>query len=254
MTGHKLLSVLDAPSNLGLSPPAEGSEPGVRRLAEAIGTQVDRSRLCIVLGGDCSILIGAMLALRRRGRFGLLFVDGHLDFRHPDNSALMSAAAGEELALVTGRGAPVLTDIGGLRPYVRDPDIVALGEREHDLQTADIYETEIHVVDLAGSRALGGSGPAVRYAVDRLTRRGIDGFWIHLDIDVLDSALMPAVDSPQPDGLTYEDLSELLGVAVSSPLAVGLEITIFDPDRDPDGALAARLTDAIIAGFRRGGI
>lgn len=46
----------------------------------------------LVLGGDCSILLGPMLALRRMGRYGLIFIDGHLDFRHPGNSPTIGAA------------------------------------------------------------------------------------------------------------------------------------------------------------------
>lgn len=47
------------------------------RLADAIGQVLDTGELPLVLGGDCSILLGAMLALKRRGRYGLLFIDGH---------------------------------------------------------------------------------------------------------------------------------------------------------------------------------
>jgi arginase len=162
----------------------------------------------------------------------------------------MSAVAGEDLAVVTGRGPEFLTNIEGLRPYVRDADAdaVALGERERDPQTADIHAPEIGVVDLAALRAVGSPGHAVRRAIDRLTGR-VDGFWIHLDVDVLDSALMPAVDSPQPDGLSYDELREMLDVAAQSPLAVGAEITIFDPDLDANGTIADRLTDALVAGL-----
>ncbi len=40
-------------------------------------------RISIVLGGDCSIMLGCLLALRRRERHGLLFLDGHPDFYQP---------------------------------------------------------------------------------------------------------------------------------------------------------------------------
>src|SRR6266536_4699742 len=42
------------------------------------------------------------------------------------------AAAGEDLALVTGRGQPDLTDLEGLGPYVRDEDLSVLGIRDDD--------------------------------------------------------------------------------------------------------------------------
>src|SRR5262249_18939482 len=46
------------------------------QLADTIGHVLDRGEFPLILGGDCSILLGATLALKRRGRFGLLFVDG----------------------------------------------------------------------------------------------------------------------------------------------------------------------------------
>jgi arginase len=45
-----------------------------------------------------------VLVLRRIGRCGLAFIDGHSDLRHVGNSAGVGAAPGEDLALVTGRG------------------------------------------------------------------------------------------------------------------------------------------------------
>jgi arginase len=79
-----------------------------------------------------------------------------------------------------------------------------------------------------------------------MARREVQGFWIHLDVDVLDESIMPAVDSPDPDGLGWDDLRDLLRTLVRSPLATGLEVTVFDPDLDHDGALAAALADLLV--------
>ena len=61
------------------------------RLADRIGAIIDADELPVVLGGDCSILIGSAVAMHRLGeavggRTGLVFVDGHSDFRHPGNA------------------------------------------------------------------------------------------------------------------------------------------------------------------------
>jgi arginase len=221
-------------------------------LAARLGELFDAGRWPLVLGGDCSVLLGAMLALKRRGRYGLLFIDGHLDFRHPGNSSRVGAVAGEDLAVVTGRGLPEHTDIQGLGPYVRDEDVVAIGEREGDEQTADVLDTRIEVIDLERVRRLGGVEAAWTRARDIFEERGLAGFWIHLDIDVLDSDLMPAVDSPQPGGLGMEELERLLELATAAPLAVGAEVTIFDPELDPSGRLAERLASLLVDGVRRG--
>ena len=83
----------------------------------------------LVLGGDCSNIIGIMLALRRAGRFGLVFIDGHADFYQPEAEP-SGEVASMDLAIVSGRGPTVLTDIEGLKPLVRDADIVAFGFRD----------------------------------------------------------------------------------------------------------------------------
>lgn len=214
-------------------------------MAERVGAAIDAGRFPLVLGGDCSVLLGPMLALRRRGRFGLVFVDGHLDFRHPGNDDQVNAAAGEDLALATGRGTTRLTGIDGLRPYVRDGDVVALGEREGDPETADILGTEIGVWNLGEVRRAGVDQTAGE-TIDRMEGGGVDGFWLHLDVDVLDDAVMPAVDSRQPDGLSWAELAGLIGPVLRSPLAIGMEVTIFDPELDPDGRVGARLAAALV--------
>ena len=65
--------------------------------------------------------------------------------------------------------------------------------------------------------------------------------WIHVDADVLDPSVLPAVDSPEPDGLLLDELAELLSPLARHEKALGLEVTIYDPKLDPDRASAARL-------------
>ena len=64
-----------------------------------------------------------------------------------------------------------------------------------------------------------------------------------------DPELLPAVDRPEPDGLTRQELVELLAGLAAAELAVGMQVTSFDPDLDPDGRLARQLTDALVAGL-----
>lgn len=67
-----------------------------RRLADRLDGHLRTGEFPVVLGGDCSILLGSMFALRRMGRYALAFMDGHSDFRHVGNSAGVGAAAGQE--------------------------------------------------------------------------------------------------------------------------------------------------------------
>lgn len=129
------------------------------RLADAIGAVLENGEFPVVLGGDCSILLGSMLALRRRGHYGLLFIDGHADFYQPEANP-NGEAASMDLALASGRGPAILTDIEGRGPLVRDEDSVVFAFRD--------TEEQVHY----GSQALPQSMLALDLARCLRARRG----------------------------------------------------------------------------------
>ena len=221
-------------------------------LADVVEHVIDTGEFPVVLGGDCSIVLGCLLALRRRGRHGLLFLDGHADFYQPEAEP-NGEAASMELALATGRGPTIVTDLEGRRPLVRDEDVVAFGRRDAELAEAHgsqrIEDTAITVVDFAEVRKCG-AGEATRRASEYLSRPQLLGFWVHLDADVLDDAVMPAVDYRMPGGLSWGELVTILQVAITSGRAIGLNITIFNPKLDSDGSIAAAFVDALVRGLR----
>ncbi|MFI0369160.1 arginase family protein [Actinomadura sp. 1N219] len=305
-----MIAVLDAPSNLGLRPPREEHEPGVRRLARAlrghgivgrlnaedagrvdpppyvfgpdeetgylngpgmsdysgrlasrIGELLDTGRFPVVLGGDCSILLGPMLALRRRGVFGLAYLDGHDDYsprRDPAAWAGRLTAGGKALGLVTGHGPDALADLGGLRPYVAEEHVAHIGvQREPedheivDLAAFDNSRIRRYPIEYVRQH---GADAAAEGAREHLEAAPIEGFWIHLDADILDRSVMPAVDSPNPDGLSFEELTSVLTTLAASPRALGFHVGIYDPELDPDGMAGAALTDTIVAAFSESGV
>ena len=278
---HRRLTLLDAPSNLGLMPPSPGKEPGVRQmarvlrshgilaqlhaedagevtppnydaaidsatkirnahairdysaqLANRIGTLIDENRFPLVLGGDCSILLGSTLALRKRGRYGLLFIDGHSDLLTPEISQT-GGAAGMDLALATGTGPKLLTEIDAVGPYIQPRDAVVFGYNwpPPDEASPATPKPPMMAFPLSTVRKQGIAHSA-QTAVAHLEAIG-QGFWIHADLDVLAPEWMPAVDSPNPGGMTPEELLITLKIAVSSKQCVGMEVTIYDPTQDP---------------------
>jgi arginase len=157
-----------------------------------------------------------------------------------------------DLALATGRGPGVVTDLEGRRPLVRDQDVVVVGYR--DREDAAKYGSQplppsIVAIDLATIRVEGAARAAAR-AVAVLTRPGApERFWIHLDVDVLDDELMPCVDYRMPGGLSWKELTTVLRGAVASGQAAGLDITIFNPTLDRQGTTARALVDALVEGL-----
>jgi arginase len=217
------------------------------RLAEAITRVLVRGEFPLILGGDCSILLSAMLAFKRRGRFGLLFIDGHADFYEPEANP-NGEAASMELAFATGYGPRLLTDFDASGPLVRPEDAVAFGFRDGDEQRqygSQPLPSEILALDLAAVRTMGVKR-AVAAALDRVAAPALDGFFIHLDADCLDDGIMPAVDYRLPGGFDWDELTSILASSMASGRAAGLEVTIYNPALDADGSAGRGLTDALV--------
>ncbi len=215
------------------------------RLADAVGPLLDAGGFPVVLGGDCSIVLGSALALRRRGRYGLLFIDGQADFFQPEAEP-HGEAASMDLALVTGFGPKSLTHFDGRAPLLQPGDAVAFGFRDAQDQAdygSQPLPAELRAFDLPTIQQMGIEA-AAEDAVRHLTRPELDGFWIHVDADCLDDAVMPAVDFRLPGGLTPDELHTVLTRALASGRAVGIEVTIYNPLLDPQrraGELLANL-------------
>jgi arginase len=255
---HDLGGRLGASSHLQLVPPAysPGRDPvtGInnaaeivaftRTLSEPVGHELDAGSFPLVLGGDCTVMLGALLALARRGRPGLLFLDGHADFAHPEDEP-SGEAASMDLALATGRGPEGFGPIGTSDPLIADDRVAVLGYRVHDDGTdtnrgVRVWETSIRAIDLGETRERG-MERATADALQVVARDGLDGFWVHLDVDVLDDDLMPAVDYRTPGGLSWEELTSVVTAAVATGRARGMDVAIFNPRLDPEGDLAERL-------------
>jgi arginase len=299
---RRRLTVLDAPSNLGLKPCPTG-EPGVKHLARALrahglieqlqaedagmvvpppyegamdpilkvrnaekirdysrqlANQVDRllerGQFPIVLGGDCSILLGIALALHKRGRHGLFFVDGHTDLLTPAESET-GGAAGMDLAIVTGTGPKLLTDIDGREPYLQSSHVAVFGYRwpaADDTSSATPWPPMMAFpLDLIRQQ---GVGEAARSVVTYLETAFEGQFWVHCDVDVLAPEWMPAVDSPDPDGMSPHELAITLTTAFESAHCIGLDITIYDPTLDPGEDGADLVVDLLVKSLQSGAV
>lgn len=216
------------------------------KLADAIADVIEQNDFPVVLGGDCSILLGSTLALKRRGRYGLMFIDGHADFYQPEAEPYGEAAS-MDLAFATGHGPALLSNVEGLAPLVREEDVVAFGFRDAKDQAeygSQPLPDDLLSYDLAKVRELGVEAAAAA-AVKHLTRPELQGFFIHVDADCLNDDVMPAVEYRLPDGLTIQELRRTLEIALASGKAMGIEVTVYNPNLDKDGEAGRRLVDVL---------
>jgi len=205
-----------------------------KRQADIIEKELSNNSFLIVLGGDCSVLIGSALALKKKGRYGLFFLDGHTDYMLPGHLGT-HGAAGMDLAIACGVGHPYLTNIDNQGPYVEEEMVFCVGNREYDLEyERPIMESNVTYYPLNRLRDYGLEN-VISDFLNIVEQHELDGFFIHLDVDVLNDLIMPAVDCRQEDGLNYEELKKILIPLIMKKKCKGLEITILDPDLDPTG-------------------
>ena len=213
-------------------------------LADAVSAAIAAGRLPVVVGGDCSVLLGCLAGARRHHGIALAHIDGHPDFTHPGNHdfATLGSAAGMDLALATGRGELLLTSWPGLDgPLVQDQHVVQLGDR-----TGLTLPPGLLVIGIEELLATG-MDAAARRATGHLPAE--HPIWVHIDLDVLDAAVLPAVDTPGTPGLTFEQLTRLLSRLRQTSRILGVDVTIYDPHLDPDHAHPAAIVDCVAQGL-----
>lgn len=208
-------------------------------IARTVHAVVETGDRPLVLGGDCTLLLGVFAALH--AGTGLWFVDGHADYFDGESSPT-GEAADMDLAILTGHGPPGLLEgdgtlldpaavvLLGHRPSASDPDVA----RENARLDPAIQALTAPEVRERGPAAIGA------WASERLAACPA---WLHLDLDVLDESALPAVSYPQPLGLDWDELTALARPLARSPNLAGISLADFNPDRDPDGVHAARIVD-----------
>jgi arginase len=205
---------------------------------------LDPDRRLVVLGGCCTLMIGLGAATRDRiGRFGIAYIDGHLDL-YDGWSSPSGEAADVPLATMLGHGDPeILAAAGG--PSLAPEHVYLLGYRDgdqakgHGSLMPEDFGPDLRHVDTRGIREKGAAkvGAAARAHFEQLDLP----FWLFLDVDVLDPAAFPATDALIGDGLDWAELEALAGPLARSPRLLGIVTTCYNPEKDLGGACGRRL-------------
>ncbi|HTY29646.1 MAG TPA: arginase family protein, partial [Mycobacterium sp.] len=205
---------------------------------------LDSDRRPLLIGGDCTVLIGIAAALARtRPDAGLLFIDGHLDCYTPETSPT-GEGADMEMAVLLGVGPPALLEFGERVPAVAHERVVILGPWDIEDAAADgapdpaSFAPGTLVVD-GGELAKDPSGQSVS-ALERLAETA-RGFWLHVDLDVLSCNVLAAVDYADPRGLDADQLTAVLSPIVGSENLIGASVVILNPNLDDENGSGAKL-------------
>lgn len=200
--------------------------------------------LVLVLGGDCTQVIGLLTGARRYYRHvGLLWFDGDADLNTPASTP-SGRLDGMALATIIGKGSPELVRFWGEPQIVREPDTVLFGvDRLDDPEKEFLAKSPLRH-NLASDIRAKGAARSAQHALGQLhadTRE----FIVHLDIDVIAQEEFPAVNLPRSGGLSSADVQSSLTEFAKHKNLLGLDIAQYNPDKDPDGSGAKKLIDLL---------
>jgi arginase len=206
---------------------------------------VKSGALVLVLGGDCAQTIGLLTAARRYYKhLNLFWMDRDADLNTPATTP-SGRIDGMVVACIIGKGAPELVRFWGEPQLVREPDVYLFG-----VERLDPFEQEFlskspmrHMLAADVQR----KSPATA-AKDALAHLHADSreYVVHLDTDLIANSEFPAVNVPAEGGLPLAEVKAALTEALRSKFLVGLTITQYNPEKDPDASAAKKLVDLLV--------
>ena len=198
---------------------ASGPEGMLARIEEAVSGVFELGKIPVMLGGEHSITLGAVRAARKRyPKLTVLHLDAHADMR------------------MSYQGTPYSHACIGRRMIELCP-IVQAGIRSMSVEEA-VYlrKRRLSVYSAAAIRQ-------DRAWVGKLIRQLSRDVYITVDLDAFDPAVMPATGTPEPGGMLWHDVLDLLREVCRKKNVIGFDLVELAPSPGmvaPD-FLAARL-------------
>jgi arginase len=218
-----------------------------RDVAVAAGKVIAGGGIPVLLGGDCSITVGAVAGcLAQRPDTGVLYLDGDADLRTPQTT-IAGNFDGMVIAALLGRGDPGYISLAGPAPMLPPQRLAILGYDD-----TDIDPRERHLLDLplshADDRQVAADPAGAAAAARQHVEASASAIMVHFDVDAVDSADLPLANYPHHGkGLTFDAAMTVLAELCASPAFAGLVLTEVNPTHDPGGELLSRYIDGVAA-------
>ena len=211
---------------------------------------VKSGALVLVLGGDCAQSMGLLAGARRYYKhINLLWFDRDADLNTPASTP-SGRLDGMVVAHIIGRGAPELVRFWGETPLVREPDVTLFGLERVDPPEQEFLTRSpmrhIYAADIRFQRG----GVAAKKALAAVHADAHE-FVVHLDVDVIANSEFSAVNVPDPigEGVPLEDVRAALREIVRHKHLLGISVSQYNPDKDPDGSGSRKLIDLLADAF-----
>jgi agmatinase len=193
-----------------LEPVTAGPEPMIERVYQAAKGLAAAGKFVVTLGGEHSITLGVVRALaEKHDRFSVLQMDAHGDLRD------------EYLGTRYGY-ASVMRRVMELRP------VVQVGVRSLSLEEHDFLRKQPDGIKTFYAKDFSLNDAFCRELLGSLQ----ENVYITIDLDVFDPSVMPAVTSPEPGGLTWQQVTETLELVSRERKVIGFDVMEFRPSGD----------------------
>jgi arginase len=193
----------------------------------------------LLIGCDCSIVVGTTQALRRAAGddVHVLYVDGDFDDAAPDPARCQSAAA-VAVWLMT-RPSPFWAG-----PPLAPSQVTVIGWSNGPQST----DAAVRSVSLADVRRVGPAAAASQALAGVPASASV---LLHLDIDVFGRHDVPAAYFPHAEGLRLAEGGDLLRVLLRDPRIRIIEVAEYASLRDADGHSVGSLIDLLVGSLKR---
>lgn len=224
------------------------------RLADCVNQTLTRQEFPVVIGGDHANAVGVWSGvathLKAQGKFGLIWVDAHMDAHIPETTP-SHAIHGMPVALLLGYGKEELINVASRGRKISPQHFVLLGVRSYEIEEAELLQNlgvRVYKMDEVRER---GFPEVFKEALDIVTK-GTEGFGISIDLDVFDPLIAPGVGTPAPNGLNEDEFLTEFSLLKNNPHFKALEIAEYNPDRDVDHKTAYLIGKLLAALFKQG--
>ena len=184
-----------------------------RRAEAAVRKILAGGALPIVIGGDHGVPIPVFRAFEGRGPITLVHIDAHLDWRDEVNGARK------------GYSSPIRR----ASEMAHIDRIFQVGLRSQGSARAEEVDAALsYGAEIVTAFELHDAG------MDAFLARIPDGgtYYLTIDADGMDPAVMPAVAAPAPGGVTYHQACKLIHGLVGKGRVAGMDIVEITPKRD----------------------
>lgn len=213
-------------------------------LARNVSHLMRQNEKFCVIGGDHSCAIGTWSgvydAVHEKGEMGLIWIDAHMDSHTPETSET-GRIHGMPLACLLGEGYDTLKNLMHAAPKLKPENVCLIGVRSYENGEAKLLQRHGVKVYFMNEVQERGFVSVLKEAMQSVSKKTV-GYGISLDLDGIDPKEAPAVDVPEPNGISVEDIMKGLAMVASDPNLMATEIVEFDPTRDRE-----HITEQLIA-------